>query len=81
MHTISMWSQNVCTWRGFGGGVCLWRCAGGVSAGGDVGEVGVGEEVVCHEVKYDKPTKLYIYTQTDTVLFHSIIVHLKIMVL
>ena len=57
--------------------VCGQRGAGGVSAGGDVGGVDVGEEVVCHEVKYDKPTKLYIYTQTDTVLFHSIIVHLK----
>ena len=64
-------------------GVYRRRCAGGVSAGRDVGGVGVcgRAEVVCHEVKYDKPTKLYIYTQTDTVLFHSIIVHLKIMVL
>ena len=35
---------------------------GGVSAGGDVGGAGMGEEVVCHVVKYDKPTKLYIHT-------------------
>ena len=70
---VFVWTKSKCTQLAcghkmfaHGGGVraevCGQRCAGGVSAGGDVGGVDVGEEVVCHEVKYDKPTKLYIHT-------------------
>lgn len=47
LHMVEVWGKG---------------CAGSVSAGGDVGGAGMGEEVVCHVVKYDKPTKLYIHT-------------------